>query len=121
MRAPRWTTLEISRVTEPNLDTSAAETSGKRRRQCRFRPLLAQLRNTPSEPSWSAIEGTPTVANKSPTMAKTDIDDAGPEKIVDRCNALARTFYKTQGCEVPEDFKFYDAHHPQHTTRDRRV
>ncbi len=34
------------------------------------------------------------------------------QQIVDDCNALARQFYKMQGCEVPDDFKFYEAHHP---------
>lgn len=33
-------------------------------------------------------------------------------QIVDDCNALARQFYKMQGCEVPDDFKFYESRHP---------
>ncbi len=33
-------------------------------------------------------------------------------EIVDECNALARSFYKMQGCEVPDGFKFYEATHP---------
>lgn len=33
-------------------------------------------------------------------------------QIVDDCNALARTFYLLQGCEVPEGYKFHEAHHP---------
>ncbi len=34
------------------------------------------------------------------------------QQIVEDCNALARQFYKMQGCKVPDDFKFYEAHHP---------
>lgn len=34
------------------------------------------------------------------------------QQIVDGANALARRFYKMQGCEVPDGFKFYEAHHP---------
>lgn len=39
-------------------------------------------------------------------MAKT------AKEIVDEANALARKFYEMSGCEVPDDFKFYRAHHP---------
>jgi hypothetical protein len=45
-------------------------------------------------------------------VIETDIDDCDASGIVRRCNNLARTFYKMQGCEVPDDFKFYQAHHP---------
>ena len=31
---------------------------------------------------------------------------------VDSCNELARTFYKMQGYEVPEGYRFDQAHHP---------
>jgi hypothetical protein len=34
------------------------------------------------------------------------------QQIVDECNALARQFYKMQGCEQSADFKFYEATHP---------
>jgi hypothetical protein len=34
------------------------------------------------------------------------------QQIVDECNALARQFYKMQGCEQSSDFKFYEATHP---------
>ena len=37
------------------------------------------------------------------------------KEIVDQCNQLARLFYEMHGCEVPDDFKFYDAHHPTET------
>ena len=33
-------------------------------------------------------------------------------QIVNECNELARKFYNMQDCEVPDDFKFYKAHHP---------
>lgn len=33
-------------------------------------------------------------------------------EIVDDCNKLARLYYAMQGCEVPDDFKFYEANHP---------
>lgn len=36
-----------------------------------------------------------------------------PQQIVDECNDLARTFYAMHGNVVPNDFKFYQAHHPQ--------
>ena len=35
------------------------------------------------------------------------------QQIVDDCNALARSFYEMHGNEVDDDFKFYEAHHPQ--------
>lgn len=35
-----------------------------------------------------------------------------PQKIVDEANQLARLFYASRGCEVPDDFKFYEARHP---------
>lgn len=35
-----------------------------------------------------------------------------PQQIVERCNELARTFYKMQGCNADVNFKFYEAHHP---------
>ena len=35
-----------------------------------------------------------------------------PEKIVAEANDLARLFYRMSGCEVPDGFKFYEAHHP---------
>lgn len=34
-------------------------------------------------------------------------------EIVDECNELARTLYATNGYEVPDDYKMYDATHPQ--------
>ena len=34
------------------------------------------------------------------------------KQIVHGCNALARRFYKMQGCVVNDEFKFYEAHHP---------
>lgn len=34
------------------------------------------------------------------------------QELVDACNELARLFYASIGCEVPDDFKFYKAHHP---------
>lgn len=33
-------------------------------------------------------------------------------KLIADANALAREFYAMQGCEVSDDFKFYEAHHP---------
>jgi hypothetical protein len=34
-------------------------------------------------------------------------------EIVEGCNELARLFYKSLGYQVPDGFKFYEAHHPQ--------
>ena len=34
-------------------------------------------------------------------------------KIVSSCNELARVFYQSHGCEVPEGFAFHEATHPQ--------
>lgn len=34
-------------------------------------------------------------------------------ELVDECNQLARLFYKSHGYEVPDDYRFYDARHPQ--------
>lgn len=34
------------------------------------------------------------------------------KQIVEEANALARSFYLMTGCEVDDDFKFYEAHHP---------
>lgn len=36
-----------------------------------------------------------------------------PQEIVDGANALARKFYKSLGYEVPEGYRFDQAHHPQ--------
>lgn len=36
-------------------------------------------------------------------------------ELVAECNALARTFYRMVGCEVPDDYKFYEASHPAET------
>jgi len=33
-------------------------------------------------------------------------------KLIRKCNALARTFYKMQGYEVPKSFKLYESTHP---------
>lgn len=33
--------------------------------------------------------------------------------IVNDCNALAHSFYKTHGNKRPDEFKFYEATHPQ--------
>lgn len=33
--------------------------------------------------------------------------------IVKRGNDLARQFYASMGCVVPDDYKFYEATHPQ--------
>jgi hypothetical protein len=35
------------------------------------------------------------------------------KQIVDDCNSLARRFYSMGGCDVSDDFKFYDATHPE--------
>jgi hypothetical protein len=35
------------------------------------------------------------------------------EKIISECNALARAFYSAHGYEVPEDYRFDQALHPQ--------
>ena len=35
------------------------------------------------------------------------------KQIVDKANALARTFYEMHGYEVPEGYRFDKAHHPQ--------
>lgn len=34
-------------------------------------------------------------------------------KLVDDCNTLARLFYSLHGYQVPEDYRFYEATHPQ--------
>lgn len=34
-------------------------------------------------------------------------------QIVDDCNQLARLFYGMQGCVTHDDYKFYEATHPQ--------
>lgn len=34
-------------------------------------------------------------------------------EIVLACNALARKFYLAMGCQVPNDYKFWEARHPQ--------
>lgn len=34
-------------------------------------------------------------------------------EIVQEGNELARQFYRSMGCVVPEDHKFYEARHPQ--------
>lgn len=34
------------------------------------------------------------------------------KEIVEECNSLARCFYGMQGYKVPDDFKFYNDHHP---------
>lgn len=38
---------------------------------------------------------------------------AGPQRVVDDCNALARTFYRMLGYQVEEGYKFHEARHPQ--------
>lgn len=38
------------------------------------------------------------------------------QQIVDDCNALARTFYRMHGYQVPEGYRFDKAHHPQERT-----
>lgn len=35
------------------------------------------------------------------------------QEIVDQCNQLARVFYKSMGCQVPDGFKFWESVHPQ--------
>jgi hypothetical protein len=35
-----------------------------------------------------------------------------PREIVDAANDLARQFYRMQGCQVPDGFRFHEAHHP---------
>ena len=42
-----------------------------------------------------------------------DVRHRTDQEIVDQTNALARKFYEMQGYKVPDDFKFYLAHHPQ--------
>lgn len=41
-----------------------------------------------------------------------DIEYKSAQQIVDECNGLAHTFYEMQGCQRPEEFKFYEATHP---------
>lgn len=43
-------------------------------------------------------------------MAKAKIKTE--REIVDGCNELARLFYSMQGYQVPDDYRFYEAHHP---------
>jgi hypothetical protein len=38
------------------------------------------------------------------------------QQIVDDCNKLAQTFYAMCGYEVPDDYKMYEATHPQETS-----
>lgn len=40
------------------------------------------------------------------------IDQKSERELVEECNQLARAYYKMLGCEVNDDFKFYEAHHP---------
>lgn len=46
-------------------------------------------------------------------MTSTNIDGANEQMIVARCNELARAFYKMNGKHVPDDYKFYEATHPE--------
>lgn len=41
------------------------------------------------------------------------LENRTEREIVDACNELARMFYKGHGYDVPEDYKMYDATHPQ--------
>lgn len=44
-------------------------------------------------------------------MTESEISDE--RKIVDRCNELAREFYKGHGYDVPLGYRFDQAEHPQ--------
>lgn len=43
---------------------------------------------------------------------KTSREIVDSREIVKQCNALACEFYRLQGCQSPEGFQFYRAHHP---------
>ncbi len=42
-----------------------------------------------------------------------DRESMTDREIVDKCNALARQFYACRGYDVPEGYRFDQAHHPQ--------
>ena len=44
---------------------------------------------------------------------KMDIESKSPRELIDECNGLAREFYAAHGYEVPEGYRFDEAHHPQ--------
>lgn len=46
-------------------------------------------------------------------MAKPTSVDQTERLIVENANALARSFYKSMGYEVPEGYRFDQARHPQ--------
>lgn len=46
-------------------------------------------------------------------MSYQDDDDNEEMECVNRCNELARQFYKMHGYEVPEAYRFDQATHPQ--------
>lgn len=53
------------------------------------------------------------VARLEPDLIPHEVTQCNDDVLVAKCNALARLFYKSNGYEAPEGYRFDQARHPQ--------
>lgn len=115
-RAERWLREEIERYESTDGLGPLPPSPTKLLHACEMMLEKFQYDVLEGEAGWDAV----TAAREAVAEARTGMPggarDAAaktPQELVQQCNKLARAFYASLGYQVPEDYQFQDATHPQ--------